>query len=200
MTKILDPENFVVQKKKTLLSHDQKKKNFAFPSVAQQSVAARKTNSGASFLSSNGHRNHQKRGRKHCDTEPGVTGFAGCRRGVKNTSPPTFPEKKYFCEKNVLQLDLCANDVCSATCSGKNRSFFPRHFCNFSKLFKLGPIFSPRTKKNPPLRPPYNPKKIFLCFCLRYFKTGGGPKIGLRSIFPQLKWTSEPSKTKRFAV
>jgi hypothetical protein len=54
---------FAKDKKKTLLLGHDREKNFfsAFASVSITPVAPQETNSGASFLSSNGHRNHQNR-------------------------------------------------------------------------------------------------------------------------------------------
>jgi hypothetical protein len=73
-----------------------KKIFYAFASAKNKPEAAQKSDSGASFLSSNGHRNHQKQHVLPCDTEPGVTGGSqGCRGGQKIFFP-TFPNKKKF--------------------------------------------------------------------------------------------------------
>jgi hypothetical protein len=177
----------------------QKKNFYAFASVLKKPEAAQKSGSGASFLSSNGHRNHQKQSVLRGNTEPGVTGGSMSRRGGQNIFFPTLPNKKIFLQKKSVAAGLMHKYVMQLHGFGKILFFFATTFLGFFENFQIWTHFSQRTKKNPPLQPPYNPKKKILCFCFRFVKTGGRPKIGLRSIFPQLKWTSEPSKTKRFA-
>jgi hypothetical protein len=90
-----------------LLSHDQKKKKkSAFASVSQKPEAAQKTNSGASFLSSNGHRNHQKRGVLPWDKQPGVTGGGSSGGGGSKNIFPHFPQKKIFLQKKSVAAGL----------------------------------------------------------------------------------------------